>query len=155
MMIQHFDLCDVALHDGAVTVRSADKSDEAILLRWFPEEDAVDRCELRVVDEFTIWPFIIMDGDAGAGFLQMWRTAAGVGGLEIFIAPEHRRQGIATRALALAAHYLRKHLGWEKITIEPHTDDDAAIACFEKAGFRDNGLRRDDGDHAHMILEWT
>jgi RimJ/RimL family protein N-acetyltransferase len=52
------------------------------------------------------------------------------------------------------ARHLRERLCWGKVTIEPHSDDERAIACFEKAGFEDRGERRDDGDHTHVILEW-
>lgn len=154
MMIQHFDLRDVELNDERITIRSAHKIDEEILLRWFDPQDAIDRCELRVVDEFTIWPFIIVKRGEEAGFLQAWITTLGTGGLEIFVAPHVRRHGVATAALALMAANLRERLGWKRITIEPHADDAAAIACCVKAGFLDRGARRDDGDHAHIIMEW-
>lgn len=109
---------------------------------------------MRVIDEFTIWPFIILQNSSAAGFAQVWRTTGGTGGLEFFVAPEYRRRRIATAASAMLAKHLRAKLGWTRITLEPHTDDDAAISCFAKAGFVDSGARRDDGDHAHMILEW-
>lgn len=154
-MIQRFDLRDVVLSDGHVIVRPASKRDEALLLRWFPQEDAEGRCEVRVVDEFTIWPFIIAEGEAEAGFAQVWITTVGTGGLEFFIVPEFRRRGIATAVSRLLARHLRDDLRWQRITLEPHSDDAAAISCFTKAGFVDRGARRDDGDHTHIILEWT
>ncbi len=152
-MIQHFDLREIVLHDGDVTIRPCSATDATILKRWFGD-DGIDRSAYRVVDEFTIWPFIIEASSANAGFLQVWRTNENVGGLEIFIAPEHRRKGVAERALCLAARHLREDLGWGEITIEPHSDDEPAIACFKKAGFVDRGERRDDGDHTHVILQW-
>jgi RimJ/RimL family protein N-acetyltransferase len=153
MMIQHFDLRDVTLHDGDLEVRPCTSNDEATLVKWFAQ-DGIDRWQLRVVDEFTIWPFMILANGTDTGFLQVWRTNGGVGGLEIFVVPQQRREGIASRTLRLIANYLRDKLGWHKITIEPHADDEAAIRCYERAGFLDFGERRDDGDHTHIILEW-
>lgn len=124
-----------------------------MLTLWFAQ-DALDRWQIRTVDEFTIWPFIAEFENREAGFLQVWRTRAGVGGLEIFVAPEYRRHGVALRVLQLTARYLRSELRWPQVTIEPHGEDAAAIACFRKAGFVDSGKRRDDGDHTHVILEW-
>jgi aminoglycoside 6'-N-acetyltransferase len=86
--------------------------------------------------------------------MQAWRTTNGVAGIEIFVAPNFRRRGIASTALGLIARHLRDGLGWPKVTIEPHSDDEPAIACFKRAGFLDRGERRDDGDHTHIILEW-
>lgn len=153
-MIQHFDLRDVALSENRITIRSAHKEDEELLLRWFDPEDAIDRCEVRVIEEFTIWPFIVIEPSGAAGFAQAWMTAGGTGGLEVFVAAEFRRRRVATAALRLLSVCLREKAGWKRITIEPHMGDDAAIACCRKAGFVDRGARRDDGDHTHIILEW-
>jgi RimJ/RimL family protein N-acetyltransferase len=152
-MIQHFDLRETRLADKEVSVRPCVDHDAAMLAQWFPN-DGINRSELRIVDEFTIWPFMIAVDGVDAGFLQVWRTANGVGGLEIFIAPQYRRRRAAVRALRAMAQHLRDALRWQKITIEPHSDDEPAIRCFKSAGFRDCGERRDDGDHAHVILEW-
>lgn len=134
-------------------LRSCDVTDAATLSRWFGE-DATAWCGVRVMDEFTMWPFITVFRGERAGYLQAWRTTGGVAGLEIFIAPDRRRRGLGARALRLLARHLRAALGWDKITIEPHSDDEPAIACYQKAGFYDAGERRDDGDHTHVILEW-
>lgn len=153
-MIQHVDLRDVVLRDGRVTIRSAHQQDEALLRAWFPDDDASERAELRVVDEFTIWPFVLMEDVNDAGFLQVWRIPDGTAGLEFFVAPAFRRRRLACVASALMARHLRDDLGWKRITVEPHSDDEISIACFTKAGFVDRGARRDDGDHTHVILEW-
>lgn len=153
VMIRDLAFSGTHLSDGIVTIRPCGETDAAILALWF-SNDAVDRWKIRIVGEFTIWPFIVAFENREAAFLQVWRTSAGTGGLEIFVAPECRRHGVALRALPLIAGYLRSELHWPHVTIEPHSDDAAAIACFKKAGFVDNGKRRDDGDHTHVILEW-
>lgn len=153
-MIQHFDLHDLTLQGEGIIVRAARESDEATLREWFSSEDARARSEIRRVDEFTIWPFMIEQGGVHAGFAQVWRTTIGTAGLEFFVAPEFSSRAVMTAAAALLASHLRDNLGWEKITVEPHSDDESAIASFQKAGFVDKGERRDDGDHMHIILEW-
>jgi RimJ/RimL family protein N-acetyltransferase len=153
-MIQHVDLREIVLRDGRVTIRSAHVADEELLRAWFDDPDAAQRAHLRVVDEFTIWPFVIMEDVNEAGFLQVWRTPDETAGLEIFVAAPFRRRRLARIASALMARHLRRDLGWRRITVEPHAGDDGAIACFTQAGFVDRGARRDDGDHTHIILEW-
>jgi aminoglycoside 6'-N-acetyltransferase len=153
-MIQHFDLRGLVLRDERVEIRSANERDEDLLHAWFDDPDARQRAHMRVVDEFTIWPFVIMEDVNDAGFLQVWRVPDGTAGLEVFVAPPFRRRRLARIASALMARHLRDDLGWRRITVEPHADDDAAVACFVQAGFVDRGERRDDGDHSHVILEW-
>lgn len=152
-MIRDLAFSGTHLSDGIVTIRPCSETDATTLTHWF-SNDALDRWNVRIVGEFTIWPFIVAFENREAAFLQVWRTSAGTGGLEIFVAPEYRRRGVALRALQLIARYLRSELRRPDVTIEPHGDDEAAIACFKKAGFVDNGKRRDDGDHVHVILEW-
>lgn len=154
-MIQHFDLREIVLNDADVTIRPCSARDVATLKNWFPDEpDQAHHVDVREIEEFTTWPFMISHDDADAGFLQTWRMTNGTGGLEIFIAPEHRRKGVAARALRLMARFLRERLRWRKVTIEPHDGDPRGIACCEKAGFIDAGERRDDGDHSHIIFVW-
>lgn len=145
----------IVLSEGDVSIRPCRAGDAESLKIWFPDDgNAENRVDIRVVDEFTIWPFTILQHGQNIGFMQAWRMTNGTAGLEIFIAPEFRRRAAATRALGLMARHLRESLRWNKITIEPHDDDVRGIACCTKAGFVDRGERRDDGDHRHVILEW-
>lgn len=153
-MIQDFEYNRTHLSDRVVTIRPCSERDVTTLTQWFSHEGTGDRWKIRTVEDFKIWPFIVVFENRAAAFLQVWRTSAGAGGLEIFVAPDSRRRGVALRALRLMARYVRSELRWPDVAIEPHGDDEAAIACFKKAGFVDNGKRRDDGDHTHVILEW-
>ncbi len=57
------------------------------------------------------------------------------------VEPNHRRKGIATRLLekALRALYYR---GAKKVYLEVRRSNTPALALYRKAGFQQNGLRR-------------
>jgi len=165
-MIRDFILEHLVLSDGDVVIRSAHATDEPVLTKWFNDPDVFKywegrspseeyiraRCTVEVTDD-ACWPFIIVYGGEPAGFLQAWLRPDMTGGLDLFIAPEHRRKGVALRAVPLLAKYLRDERGWKRTTVDPRADNAAAIALFERAGFVDTGERLHDDDHIYTIME--
>jgi aminoglycoside 6'-N-acetyltransferase len=63
-------------------------------------------------------------------------------GIDIFVATAHHRRGIATDALHTLAHYLVEGRGHHRLSIDPAADNRAAIAAYEKVGFRAVGVLR-------------
>lgn len=61
----------------------------------------------------------------------------------VFVASEHRRQGIGTQlmraALAVAFDQLQMH----RVELSVFDFNQAAIACYERVGFRREGVRRE------------
>lgn len=165
-MIRDFVLEHLVLSDGDVVIRSAHAEDEPILTKWFNDPDVYAYwegkppsreyiracCTVEITDD-TCWPFIIIYGGEPAGFMQAWLRTDMTGGLDLFISPEHRRKGIVLRALPMLAKYVRDERGWKRITVDPHLDNAAAIAVFERAGFVDTGERLYDGNHICTIME--
>jgi aminoglycoside 6'-N-acetyltransferase len=64
-------------------------------------------------------------------------------GIDIFVATAHQRQGIATDAIRTLARHLLSVRGHHRLTIDPAADNDAAIAVYERLGFRPVGIMRD------------
>lgn len=167
IMIQDFDLRRTILSDGNVTLRPAIADDTEILARWFSDPDiyrywggsplthaeAALRTDTRTAGDLTVWPFIIEHSGEPAGYLQVWRSESAIAGIDLFLIPAFRAQGIGSRASRMVGRHLQ-HRHWKSVTTDPHSDDAVAIACFKKAGFVDRGARRDDGDHQHVILEF-
>lgn len=68
-----------------------------------------------------------------------WEQGSAV--LSVWIAPRLRGQGLARRALALAAGWLFESVGLRLLTLVVEPDDDAMLQAAEAAGFE----RQDDG----------
>lgn len=65
----------------------------------------------------------------------------GSAALSVWVAPRLRRQGLARRALALAAGWLFESVGLRRLTLVVEPDNVAMLRAAEAAGFE----RRDDG----------
>ena len=61
--------------------------------------------------------------------------------MNLVVAPEHRRQGIATRLLA-SLFELTADDDRRGFTLEVRVSNDAAIELYESLGFRGQGIRR-------------
>jgi [ribosomal protein S18]-alanine N-acetyltransferase len=93
------------------------------------------------------------DGDRLAGYLVCSRYADVWHLMNVAIAPERRRQGIATSLLEA----LFEQAGREaRYTLEVRASNRAAIAMYERFGFRSAGFRRryyhDNGEDA--LIMW-
>ena len=62
--------------------------------------------------------------------------------IDIFVAPAHQGRGVGTEAIRLVVDHLLGERGHHRLTIDPAADNDAAIACYAKAGFRPVGVMR-------------
>ncbi|MGB0114674.1 MAG: GNAT family protein [Ilumatobacteraceae bacterium] len=77
--------------------------------------------------------------------------------IDIYIDPSVHRQGHATDAIRTIVDHLFDVRGHHRLTIDPAADNEAAIACYAKAGFSAVGVmrsyeRRDDGGWADGLL---
>lgn len=82
-------------------------------------------------------------------------------GIDVFVDPEHHRQGIGTEVVRLLVGHLVADRGHHRVVIDPAADNAAAIACYRKAGFREVGVLRayergDDGRfHDGLLMEFV
>ena len=127
--------------------------------RWWddPRPDFPDLDD----DELTLLT-IRRDGEI-AGLIQFYeetdpkyRYAA----IDLFVAPAHQRQGVGSEAIGLLVEHLISERGHHRITIDPATENIAAIACYAKLGFRPVGVlhqaerdRSGDGWHDQLLME--
>lgn len=89
--------------------------------------------------------FVIeMDGEA-IGAIQydeeddpMYRHA----NIDLFLTAARHRQGLGTDAIRALAHHLIDERGHHRISIDPASDNAAAIAAYERVGFRRVGIMR-------------
>jgi aminoglycoside 6'-N-acetyltransferase len=133
-----------------VTLRSATKEDAARLARIREEPEVASRwgplepgeLEEFVADERTL----VIEADGRViGAIQyaeeedpMYRHA----GIDIHLTAARHNEGLGTEAVALLAGYLFAERGHHRLTIDPATDNAAAIRAYEKVGFRQVGVMR-------------
>lgn len=117
------------------------------------------------------WPFgdssavrfaIIVGGEV-RGMVQyeeehtpMYRHAS----IDIFVDPAVHRRGVGRDTIRTVARHLIDNLGHHRITIDPATDNEAAIRCYESVGFRPVGIMRQyehdvegDGWHDGLLMD--
>jgi RimJ/RimL family protein N-acetyltransferase len=114
------------------------------VLRWWGEPDLA---ELRAKAQGTAdeAAFAIERSGALVGLIQYseenepdFRHA----GIDLFLGDEHQGRGLGTDAVRTLARYLVGERGHHRLTIDPAGDNDAAIRCYEKVGFRRVGVMR-------------
>jgi aminoglycoside 6'-N-acetyltransferase len=112
--------------------------------RWWGRPDEEDlRMQAEGKSEETSFA-ITVDG-AVAGLIQyveenepMYRHA----GIDLFLSDEFQGRGLGTDAVRTLARHLVHDCGHHRLTIDPSTDNHAAIRAYEKAGFRPVGVMR-------------
>lgn len=62
--------------------------------------------------------------------------------IDIFLDPKIHGHGYGREVIALVAAHLIDDRGHHRITIDPATDNAAAIACYAAVGFRPVGIMR-------------
>lgn len=133
-----------------------------LLLRALQPDDDTELLRIHATPEVAHWwgepepgfPFsdepdhtrltILVDGGV-AGLLQYWeepwpryRHAT----IDLFVDPALRGRGIGTQALELLIEHLISERGHHRLTIDPASENAAAIRSYEKAGFRHVGVMR-------------
>jgi aminoglycoside 6'-N-acetyltransferase len=78
-------------------------------------------------------------------------------GIDVGIHPDVQGRGIGTDAVRTMARYLVEERGHHRLTIDPAVDNEIAIACYRKVGFRPVGIMRryertPDGDWRDGLL---
>lgn len=62
--------------------------------------------------------------------------------IDLFVDPAFQRRGLATAAITTLVNYLFDECGHHRLVIDPAVDNEAAIACYAKVGFRLVGVMR-------------
>ena len=131
---------------NAITIRQAKLYDVPAMARieresfeeyWSPDELTKD----VTCDDGSIYVAVAMSGDERAGYADMRIVAGEAQIYNIAIAPEFRRQGIGE---ALLMHMIEKsrELGLDIISLEVRSGNEAAMALYEKMGFKQVGIRK-------------
>lgn len=118
--------------------------------RFWPPQTMVDSQEFlsrMLQSSHNAYNFVIADRETARyiGQLDMfrvdWRLRVGEIGMVIADANE-RGRGIGTEALGLLQRFAFRTLGLERLELEVHMQNAAALRCYEKAGFTLEGVKR-------------
>jgi aminoglycoside 6'-N-acetyltransferase len=140
-------------------VRPATAADAELLAAWhadpevsrywddetFTVEEMRDRLERSDVEAHVVEA----DGRP-VGYLQVWRDGDETG-LDMFLAPSARGQGLGPDAARAVAHALLDE-GRPEVTVDPYLWNEPAIRAWERAGFEPVEEREPDEDHASRWL---
>ena len=115
----------------------------------FPWSDEPDHARLAIELEGAVVGMVQYWEDPG----PRYRHAT----IDIFLATAVQGRGVGTEALRLLVAELTGARGHHRLTIDPASDNAAAIRCYEKVGFRAVGVmraydHRGGGDYRDALL---
>jgi hypothetical protein len=144
---------DAELRGERVVLREPDERDLDALTALFAEPeiarrwplDGRDRVEADLLrrDDKTVYA-IEVGGDV-VGVIQSWEEDDADyrhAGMDIAVATRFHGTGVAVDALRTLARHLLDVEGHHRLVIDPAADNDRAIACYRKVGFRPVGVMR-------------
>jgi RimJ/RimL family protein N-acetyltransferase len=89
---------------------------------------------------------VLPEGGGPVGYLELGRIDPANRSLRIsrvLLAPEARGRGLGVALMEAALAYAFERLGVHRVELGVFDVNRAAIACYERAGFRREGMRRD------------
>ncbi len=114
--------------------------------RWWGRYDheRVER-EFLQADERTVVFAVELQGQV-IGSIQFYEEPTPDyrhAGIDVFLDPDYHGQGLGTDAVRTVARYLVHDRGHHRLVIDPAADNEAAIKCYERVGFKRVGVMRD------------
>jgi aminoglycoside 6'-N-acetyltransferase len=118
---------------------------EPSVSRWWGEPDELTVIEDGLRGDGSSLLLVLEIGGEVAGGIQYheeteprYRHA----GIDIYLGGRFQDRGAGTEAVAMLARFLFERRGHHRITIDPAADNDRAIRCYAKVGFRPVGVMR-------------
>ena len=89
----------------------------------------------------SLW-ICAMDGDMVVGYVGSQSVLGEADMMNLAVAPDHRRQGIARMLVLALCNRLSEEQKAASLTLEVRDSNEAAIRLYDSLGFRQVGLRR-------------
>ena len=116
-----------------------------MLLRWHADPDVIrywddrtftrDQMVARLL-RANVDAFIIERAEEPVGYIQAWEDERGnCGGVDMFLTPGHRGEGIGPDAGRALARHLLQDRRWSYVTADPYLWNERALRAWRKAGF--------------------
>jgi len=114
--------------------------------RFWPGDDREKLAREHVwPDDDDVYVYAVTVQGATIGLIQSWEETDPEyrhAGIDIALHPDWHEQGLGTDAVRTLARHLFEGSGHHRVTIDPAADNDRAIRCYEKVGFRRVGVMR-------------
>jgi aminoglycoside 6'-N-acetyltransferase len=162
---------EVRLVDGDLTVRSPSDDDlpameelfaDPSVERWWGSHDD-DRLRARLHRD-DVTGLAVEHAGQVVGWVQVSEEDHPVyrhAGIDIALRAGSQGAGVGTRSLRLVLDWLTGERGHHRVTIDPATANERAIAVYRRVGFRDVGVMRSyerspDGTfHDALLMEYV
>jgi aminoglycoside 6'-N-acetyltransferase len=109
----------------------------------FTHEEMRDRLARADVEAW-----IVEDGDAPVGYLQVHEDVPLNGGIDMFLVPPARGRGLGPDAARAMTRHLLRDRGWNRVTVDPYTWNEQALRAWRNAGFVPVSHHAPDDEHA-------
>ena len=130
--------------DGDIDRLVAIRSTPEVYHRWGGNDLASELTKSLTDDELHL--LAIEDADRRVVGAIQWEEETEPdyrhASIDVYLDPAIHGRGLGTDAVRALAGHLFDRRGHHRITIDPATDNAAAISCYEKVGFRPVGVMR-------------
>ena len=115
-------------------------SEPAVATRWgaFTDDEVAEQFTADTAFVVTVDEVVIGAIQYGENEDPMYRSA----NIDVFLTTERHGLGLGSDAVRTLARYLIGELGHHRLTIDPSTDNAAAIRAYGRVGFRPVGVMR-------------
>jgi aminoglycoside 6'-N-acetyltransferase len=155
-------LPNAPLRGERTVIRPARTTDVEMLVRWHSDPDVArywdgktyTRKQMRArLERPDVDAYVVEADGQPVGYLQAWfGETADVVGLDMFLIPSARGQGIGPDAARTLAGYLLDGGSTLRVTVDPYVSNQRAVAGWKKAGFRPIEEREPDEEHLERWL---
>jgi aminoglycoside 6'-N-acetyltransferase len=155
----------IPIRGEQTTLRPVEAADIDLLVEWHadPEVSRYWDAETFTHEELVarlarpdVMPYLVLSGGIAIGYLQVWWDAEG-SGLDMFLEPTARGQGLGPDAARAMARHLIEDRGWTRVTVDPYAWNEQALRAWRNAGFVEVSRHEPDDDHTAewILLEFS
>ncbi len=75
--------------------------------------------------------------------------------MDLALLPAERGRGVGTAVVQAVAEFVKRRLGWQRLTVDPDVSNTQGVAFWRKAGFAPVRLVDDEpGREPYWLMEW-
>lgn len=98
--------------------------------------------------------FIVEEGVRAVGFVQYHLADDGRqgGGMDLVLSPSERGRGLGTAVVEALVRFVERHLGWERLTVDPDLSNPRGVHFWRTVGFTPVRVVTDDAEREPYVL---